>query len=103
MSEFVYMSKTVHDRSDYVVIIMVQKNDLTAQNDEQKLLKTTTITVRLPEELVIEIDRRAEKELRTRSNYIWKLIVDSWERTQDVDYTAMRKNFNGCIVENVEN
>lgn len=97
------MSKTVHDRSDYVVIIMVQKNDLTAQNDEQKLLKTTTITVRLPEELVIEIDRRAEKELRTRSNYIWKLIVDSWERTQDVDYTAMRKNFNGCIVENVEN
>lgn len=98
-----YMSKTVHDRSDYVVIIMVQKNDLTAQNDEQKLLKTTTITVRLPEELVIEIDRRAEKELRTRSNYIWKLIVDSWERTQDVDYTAMRKNFNGCIVENVEN
>lgn len=98
-----YMSKTVHDRLDYVVIIMVQKNDLTAQNDEQKLLKTTTITVRLPEELVIEIDRRAEKELRTRSNYIWKLIVDSWERTHDVDYTAMRKNFNGCIVENVEN
>lgn len=82
---------------------MVQKNENNAHDDEQKLLKTTIVSVRLPEKMVSEIDRRAEKEMRTRSNYIGKLIMDSWNRMHEVNYSSLRKNFKDCIVENIEN
>ena len=41
--------------------------------------------------------------MRTRSNYIGKLIMDSWDRMHEVNYSSLRKNFKDCIVENIEN
>ena len=82
---------------------MIEKTTVKPRGYEQPQTKTLLVSVRLPVDIVSEIDIRAEQEMRTRSNYVCKLFMDSWNRMHEVKYTPMRKNLNGCIVENVEN
>lgn len=82
---------------------LIEKKEQNTQSEELNLNKTLLIGVRLPATIVSEIDKRAEKEMRTRSNYVYKLFMESWNRMHEMEISTLSKNLNKCIVENVEN
>lgn len=85
------------------MIFLIEKNEQNTQNEESNINDSLIqFNFRLPANIASEIDKRAKKEMRSRTNYITKWFMENWNSMVEKENVQSPQDFEQLNCQKIE-